>query len=376
MGVSDRLVAGSETYPDLRKIQNIVTTCFNIRDSHTMSFLKQLEEKKNALKKAEVSRKENTGPQEMIMKETEDFYRMLKETYFEAYYDQIEEFTFKSVILPMTIDDTKALMDAYTKFMDGIDKDVDLSVVDAKIDEGIRLIREKANKECKVFVRLSSRSPKDAIYHLESFPTLIQEKLSGFENGREDLYSKLHAFYMASTEIMGVSSGREATDLMRRSDRIQGDMEEAIKNSEPMNLIIREFVNFPVKNELRGFVHKGVFTALTQYNNLAYFPEHIESKAEVEEKVKSFVKVFIKAMESVLDSFVMDIVIDDAGKVWVVEVNPFGEMAGSCLFEWSRDRAILMGREPFQFRIVDQPPPLGLIKTEVDPRVLEVLEIH
>jgi len=376
MGVSDRLVAGSETYPDLRKIQNIVTTCFNIRDSHTMSFLKQLEEKKNALKKAEVSRKENTGPQEMIMKETEDFYRMLKETYFEAYYDQIEEFTFKSVILPMTIDDTKALMDAYTKFMDGIDKDVDLSVVDAKIDEGIRLIREKANKECKVFVRLSSRSPKDAIYHLESFPTLIQEKLSGFENGREDLYSKLHAFYMASTEIMGVSSGREATDLMRRSDRIQGDMEEAIKNSEPMNLIIREFVNFPVKNELRGFVHKGVFTALTQYNNLAYFPEHIESKAEVEEKVKSFVKVFIKAMESVLDSFVMDIVIDDAGKVWVVEVNPFGEMAGSCLFEWSRDRAILMGREPFQFRIVDEPPPLGLIKTEVDPRVLEVLEIH
>ena len=270
-----------------------------------MSFLKQLEEKKNALKKAEVSRKENTGPQEMIMKETEDFYRMLKETYFEAYYDQIEEFTFKSVILPMTIDDTKALMDAYTKFMDGTDKDVDLSVVDAKIDEGIRLIREKAkNKECKVFVRLSSRSPKDAIYHLESFPSLIQEKLSGFENGREDLYSKLHAFYMASTEIMAVSSGREATDLMRRSDRIQGDMEEAIKNSEPMNLIIREFVNFPVKNELRGFVHKGVFTALTQYNNLAYFPEHIESKAEVEEKVKSFVKVFIKAMESVLDSFV------------------------------------------------------------------------
>merc|ERR1712037_298186 len=372
---SIRLVAGSETYPDLRKIQNIVTTCFNIRDSHTMSFLKQLEEKKNALKKAEVSRKENTGPQEMIMKETEDFYRMLKETYFEAYYDQIEEFTFKSVILPMTIDDTKALMDAYTKFMDGTDKDVDLSVVDAKIDEGIRLIREKANK-CKVFVRLSSRSPKDAIYHLESFPSLIQEKLSGFENGREDLYSKLHAFYMASTEIMAVSSGREATDLMRRSDRIQGDMEEAIKNSEPMNLIIREFVNFPVKNELRGFVHKGVFTALTQYNNLAYFPEHIESKAEVEEKVKSFVKVFIKAMESVLDSFVMDIVIDDAGKVWVVEANPFGEMAGSCLFEWSRDRAILIGREPFQFRIVDEPPPLGLIKTEVDPRVLEVLGIH
>merc|ERR1712165_511938 len=256
----------------------------------------------------------------------------------------------------MTLEDTQALMDAYTMYMDG--REVDLSVVDAKIDKGIALIREKAKKDCKVFVRLSSRSPKDAIYHLESFPNLIQEKLSSFANGGEDLYSKLHAFYMASTEIMAVSNGREATDLMRRSNRIQGDMEEAVKNS------------------LRGFAHKGVFTALTQYNNLAYFPEHKESKAEVEEKVKSFVKVFIKAMESVLDSFVMDIVVDDDGKVWVVEVNPFGEMAGSCLFEWSRDRAILMGREPFQFRIVDQPPPLGLIKTEVDPRVMEVLGIQ
>ena len=341
-----------------------------------MSFLKQLEEKKNALKKAEILRKEKAGPEEMIMKESEDYYRMMKETYFEAYYDQIEDFTFKSVILPMTLEDTQALMDAYTMYMDGTDKEVDLSVVDAKIDKGIALIREKAKKDCKVFVRLSSRSPKDAIYHLESFPNLIREKLSSFANGGEDLYSKLHAFYMASTEIMAVSNGREATDLMRRSNRIQGDMEEAVKNSEPMNLIIREFVHFPVKNELRGFVHKGVFTALTQYNNLAYFPEHKESKAEVEEKVKSFVKVFIKAMESVLDSFVMDIVVDDDGKVWVVEVNPFGEMAGSCLFEWSRDRAILMGREQFQFRIVDKPPPLGLIKTEVDPRVLQVLGIN
>ena len=301
-----------------------------------MSLLKQLEEKKNALKKAEISeRKGNPELKEMIMRETEDYYRMMKETYFEAYYDQIEEFTFKSVILPMTLEDTKVLMEAYKKFMDGTDKDFDLSVVSAKIDEGITQIREKAKKDCKVFVRLSSQSPKDAIFHMESFPSLIQEKLASFEKGiREDLCSKLHALYMASTEILAVANGREAGELMRRSTRIQGTLEEAIKNSEPMNLIVREFVHFPVKNELRGFVYKGVFTALTQYNNLAYFPEHKEGKPEVEEKVKSSVKVFIKAMEPVLDSFVMDLVVDDGGKVWVVEINPFGEVAAGFLYAW------------------------------------------
>ena len=69
-----------------------------------MSFLKQLEEKRNALKKAEASRQEKAAPEEMIMKDEGDYYRMLKETFFEAYYDQIEEFTFKSVIVPMTLE--------------------------------------------------------------------------------------------------------------------------------------------------------------------------------------------------------------------------------------------------------------------------------
>ena len=122
-----------------------------------MSFLKQLEEKRNALKKAEASRQEKAAPEEMIMKDEGDYYRMLKETFFEAYYDQIEEFTFKSVIVPMNLEETEALMTAYKKFMDGSDKGVNLSTVDAKIDEGIAKIREKANKNCKVFVRLSSR---------------------------------------------------------------------------------------------------------------------------------------------------------------------------------------------------------------------------
>ena len=83
---------------------------------------------------------------------------------------------------------------------------------------------------------------------------------------------------------------------------------------------------------------KGIFTALTQYNNLIYLPEHIEVKDEVEKKVKSFVEKFIVAMKTTLDSFVIDIVTDEKGKVWVIEVNPFGELAGSCLFDWSKDR--------------------------------------
>lgn len=92
-----------------------------------------------------------------------------------------------------------------------------------------------------------------------------------------------------------------------------------------MNLVVRQFVKFPVKNELRGFIYKGNFTALTQYNNLAFFPEHIEEKDNVERKVKNFMENFIEVMKTTLESFVADIVLDSEGKVWIVEVNPFGK---------------------------------------------------
>ena len=78
-----------------------------------------------------------------------------------------------------------------------------------------------------------------------------------------------------------------------------------------MNLVVRQFAKFPVKNELRGFIYKGNFTALTQYNNLAFFPEHIKEKDNIERKVKKFMENFIDVMKTTLESFVADMVLDN-----------------------------------------------------------------
>jgi len=175
--------------------------------------------------------------------------------------------------------------------------------------------------------------------------------------------------------VLSVSTGLAATELLRKSNRIQGDLEFCLNKGETMNMIIRQFVEFPVKNELRGFVYNGNFTALTQYNNLAYFPEQKKEKMVVEEKVKKMMERFISAMAGTLASFIVDIVLDNEGQVWVVEVNPFGELAGSCLFGWSKDREVLMGEEPFEFRIVEEKPSLGYIRSNIDSRVLELLKL-
>jgi hypothetical protein len=336
-----------------------------------MSFLKDIEEKKVVLRKTELQQKESK-PEEMIVKDESDYFRLIRETYFEEYYTQIEEFTFKSVIVPLTLEDIKTIYDAALEFESSKTSEMDMTGIAQKIDKGIEMIRTKTNSECQVFVRLSSRSPKDAIYHLPEFRALYGQYLDQFED-KDDIFSRLHAFYKASTSVLSISTGIAATELMRKSNRIQGDLKACLDNKEPMNMIIRQFVQFPVKNELRGFVYNGVFTALTQYNNLAYFPEQKKLKSEVEHKVKEMMEKFISAMEETLRSFIVDIVLDEDGKVWVVEVNPFGELAGSCLFGWSKDREVLMGEKPFEFRIVEEKPSLGYIKSEVDSRVLELM---
>jgi len=333
--------------------------------------LAEIEQNKTVLRKTGgQSRKSKL--EEMIVKDEEDYYRLMKETYFEKYYEQIEEFTFKSVLMPLTVEDIQLIYDANMEFETTKKTELDMTSIAQKIDEGIDQIRNQTNSDCEVFVRLSSRSPKDAIYHLEEFPHLYKQKLQELDN-QEDLFSRLHAFYKASTEVMSVSSGLKATELMRKSSRIQGDLKVCLDAGETMNLVIREFVQFPVKNELRGFVYNGVFTALTQYNNLAFFPDHLKTKDVVEQKVKELMEQFIRAMKDVLTSFIVDIVIDNQGKAWVVEVNPFGELAGSCLFGWSKDREVLLGEKKFEFRIVEERPSLGFVRSELDPRVLEII---
>ena len=94
-------------------------------------------------------------------------YRLMRETYFEDYYGQIERFTFKSVIIPLTLEEIRDLKSLFMSDA-GLSS---LESVESKIDEGIASVRRKAGRHCKAFVRLSSRPvlPDGKIW-IPSFP--------------------------------------------------------------------------------------------------------------------------------------------------------------------------------------------------------------
>jgi len=178
---------------------------------------------------------------------------------------------------------------------------------------------------------------------------------------------RLHALYRASTAIMMASSGEEAVALLVTSNRIQGDLETYVHapEGEQFNVVVREFKWFDVAYEFRGFVYDKKLTALTQYNEFVYFPLLLKQKEKIVQDINDF---FHKEMIPLLNlsNYVIDFILiktENGFDIYVVELNPFAEFAGGGLFSWINDLDILLGKLPFEFRIVTKPVDDFTLKT-------------
>eukprot|EP01106_Pelomyxa_sp_JSP_P015412 TRINITY_DN52_c0_g1_i15.p1 TRINITY_DN52_c0_g1~~TRINITY_DN52_c0_g1_i15.p1 ORF type:complete len:321 (-),score=71.82 TRINITY_DN52_c0_g1_i15:195-1157(-) len=297
----------------------------------------------------------------------------MSETYIEKYYDQIKDFTFRSTFRLLSRETAGALCSEHAKYK--ADKTATwggnqlLCALATSIDQA------KAELAVPwVFIRLSSRSPKDAPMTLPSFRSVYDKEFQWVLNDEhglppysgQELNRKLCAIYRATTFSMRVATGADAVNLLVRSDRIQGDLENFHRGqiTEQFSVVIREFRTFDPDLEFRGFVYKGKFTALTQYNDYTYFPKLVARKQQILELIQR--EYALRVLPNVkLSSYVIDFVLcvpseqgyagradrfDNLG-LWVVEVNPLAEFAGTGMFTWEKDRDVLLGKQPFEFRM-------------------------
>jgi len=82
----------------------------------------------------------------------------------------------------------------------------------------------------------------------------------------------------------------------------------------------------------------------------------VSQKEIIAEKIRAFVENEIVPLFANMKSYVLDLALayprgeGDDYKVWVVEVNPLAEFAGTGLFSWLEDWQIILGEKPFEFR--------------------------
>jgi len=143
----------------------------------------------------------------------------------------------------------------------------------------------------EVFVKLNTRSPKDAVFERRNpnVERFLLEELEQLKKKKPtekiDDNDELILLTRAATRGMRVTTGKEAMALLSVSDRVYSDLRKSIqstkttlRNDPGVSVIVRKWDFFPIHMEFRGFVCKRKFTGLSQYFHYAYFPEIKEKK--------------------------------------------------------------------------------------------------
>uniref|UniRef100_A0A8C7XH55 Translation initiation factor eIF2 assembly protein n=1 Tax=Oryzias sinensis TaxID=183150 RepID=A0A8C7XH55_9TELE len=98
-------------------------------------------------------------------------------------------------------------------------------------------------------------------------------------------------------------------------------------------LVLRKWSELIPGGEFRCFVKENKLIAISQRDYTQYYP-HILTQ---EEQVSQAIQVFFSqnVQYNFLDEdFVFDVYRDSQGKVWLIDLNPFGEVTDSLLFTW------------------------------------------
>lgn len=227
-----------------------------------------------------------------------------------------------------------------------------------------------------VFIRLSSRSPKDGnpldkqrlnqIYHLEL--TRLQEEYPNEMNSNEGIANmKFIAYSSAQSQCLKVTTAEEGLALILSSERVFMDLLEALDCHEARDIISNSVENHEWNNhiilrqwndrldhamEFRCFVYESKLTAISQYNHYCKF-YHLQDVTFVEQ-VKSIIidyweKTLKERLQEKYANYIIDLGLirdemDGKLKCLVIEMNPFESTTGASLFDWKRDHEQLTSR--------------------------------
>jgi len=220
----------------------------------------------------------------------------------------------------------------------------EVAVIDCLIEKIDFAIENLGAKEEGVFIRMSSRSPKDAVIDNADliFP-YIEEEFRGL-NDVCDEYECEKALCAALLKAQKIYSGEQAFNLLLfHSSRTRYDVSNALnyKDTWRNSIIVRKWMDIPIDMEFRGFVHQKELTALSQYSHDLYFPTLEDKMPSIVDRIEEF---WDQIKDNIpIDDFVVDfLVLED--RIMIVELNPFDAYTGPALFSYRTDIELLLNK--------------------------------
>ena len=146
---------------------------------------------------------------------SEEYNDLMEETFMEEYFDVINTFSFGTRFLELSTDTAAALVIAHEEFLENkcssFEDNPCLTALARSIDS-----EQQTAQWPSIFVRLSSRSPKDAALSSPKFTDLYNSELEVLEVEEKDIQvsesndvnRRLHALYRASSWALRTLNGR------------------------------------------------------------------------------------------------------------------------------------------------------------------------
>ena len=353
--------------------------------------LEEFQKKKNELKPTETH---GGGPNLQLVENDsklieEDEKR--REYFFEAavdkWYENIKDCTFESAFLPISKDEAMIIINYWNNITSKSNSPIveipdGLLPLAEKIDQAIQ---NQFTKYPSVFVKLSTRSPKDSKSIFRKAEESFKLRLDSDGNvvnpsGSTSKYNeRLIAFSEEMARANAVTTGKEAIILLLDSWRVAEDLMYALGlafSSEEQRLIeehkssqtapTKEFaVSLVIRGwnprilpqtEFRGFIWNGTLNCLGQYYHSLYYPDQVVAKKDqIAADCLQFFNEKLKASLPIPNAM-LDLVWLGPGEVLLIEINPLMEGLGSFkgstgLFDYYKDHELLQGLKPFEIRV-------------------------
>ena len=302
---------------------------------------------------------------------------LIELTECENWINELKEDTFYTEFIPLKYKEAKSILKKHERYAFGLSTQDETEEILEHLSKRIDQTIQSKKFSGQAFIKLSSRSPKDAAFEINNYDEKVKEmakvwhKTYHAELDPAHTSELLHKKYQSAisqicaAQCMKVTKGSEMVHILVISDRAFMDLDFILKyhDSEAdtqklrndsdisMQLVIREWVDIPIWREVRTFVRNGKLTAMSQYFTHAFFPQvSLEEWKKVKQAiVSSFENHYSKIIP--LNNCCIDFLVDlERDVVKVIELNTFGDICGPALFSWEVDRDIIYNG-PLQFRV-------------------------
>jgi D123 len=219
-------------------------------------------------------------------------------TFLENWPAALSELSIAQVDIPLSRQDIFAIGTNMLDWFEAFgETTVDPTSLIQRVDDAVKAFPNGA------FVRLGSRSPKDAFVRAEQFR---------------------------------VRSGAEAfTVLTAGSERIYADLQAALTFEYIPHIFVREWTDIPKCSEFRCFMRDRQLVGISQYFYRHQFSEIADDKNRIREAIEEFFVKFKTVCH--LDTVCFDVFLtadENSGYVpRLVEINPFPGWTDPCLFK-------------------------------------------